>query len=159
MTPRCLFAALLLVATVACESTPPPPPAEGTYSWRSYANESVGYVLEIPSTYVPHPAHGGKDVIFRQDGFPVLCVNFVTPEEGRSRGLWAKHEPAREAVLGGRRAAVIPYRHHDGPSFMQVLSFVAPHRGQELGLEFRTPNREPDALQQHILDSFRFTDS
>ena len=49
------------------------------------------------------------------------------------------------------------YDHWDGPFGSAMRSYVVPHDGQELGLEFRSDG-ELHAINQQILDSFTFAE-
>ena len=148
-----------LFFTGGCGGTPPRnPPAEGV-TWKVYSNAVVGYTLEYPEVYEPQEHHEGRDVLFRYDGYPVISISHVDEEEGRNRGLWVGRQPLERIWLAEREGDQYHYRHYDGPFYMRTVSYVVPHQGKSLGLEFRTHQTEPDGVQRHILRSFRFVDS
>ncbi len=131
--------------------------------WRTYINKQLGYRLEYPDYLAPYDH--GPEVIFRTPGplpfrtpftgsVPAL-VRWETEEEGRSRGAWFGADPAGEVTFGGRTGTKYVYVHHDGPSADPTVAYVVPFRGKYLGVEFRTGG-ELDAVQQRMLESFRF---
>lgn len=151
----------LLVAALAgaCGGPPPENPAPDDVGWRTFVNETVGYSIEVPDVYIPMTHAGGRDVLFRYEGYPVIAISWVDEAEGRGRGLWPAHEPAGAVTLGGRPGSLYIYDHYDGPFGMHTVSRVVEHGGRMLGVELRTDHETPDPLQQRILESFRFTDA
>lgn len=147
----CTFFMLIL----SCENSPPPALSMVNIHWATYENLKADYSLQYPSAYSWKEHHGGRDVQFRYDGFPLIAINRTTEEEARKRGLWAKHRPVDDdIVLGGRVGRKYIYRHYDGPFYMQTLSYVVEDEGKYVALEFRTQNTELDSTQKHIVESF-----
>ena len=152
--------ALALIAFViagslpACHGTPPPSPDAESVRWATYTDETVGFSLDYPDVYTVTGQSGS--VRMRHDGYPVISIALETEQGARRRGLWSKHDPVGEIELGGRDGKRYVYHHYDGPFSMRTVSYVVEHDGKYLGLEFRTALDQPDAVQRHILDSFRF---
>lgn len=138
----------------ACDRTPVWP--DGDVELVEYRNPNVGYSVLRPAVCRIHEYEGGT--IFRYDGAPIMCVNFETEDGAKRRGLWAKHDPVAEADLGGRRGEKFRYDHYDGPIFMRTLSYVVPHKGKYVALEFRSRGGTITELQDAIIASFRFVD-
>lgn len=144
---------LAIGLVVACDRTPDWP---ATTSWTSYTHPSVGYRLDVPSGC--NAQEQGDDVVFRWNGQPILCVHYVTRERGRRRGLWPGNDPVGRITLAGHAGKRYVYQHYDGPSCMNVVAYVIPYGGRELGLEFRTHASELGPLQRHVVDSFALPD-
>ena len=142
-----------MASLVGCESTPHWPEATRT-KLVTYRNERVGYVVLYPDVCHIQEYDGGT--IFRFDGAPIMVVNYVTEREGGKRGLWPGHKPAGSVELGGKDGKKFIYSHCDGPFCMHTVSYVVPHHGKYIGVEFRMEANEPSQLQQRILDSFAF---
>jgi len=144
------LAALPLALAAGCDRTPSWPTQTG---WRSYTHPRLGYTIDVPAD--SHAEEMGESVLFRWHGDPILCVNVVTPQEGRRRGLWAGKTPAGDIELAGRAGKKYVYQHGDGPLWMNVVSYVIPFGGRELGVEFRMHGDELGDVQRHVLESFR----
>jgi len=142
--------ALSLAVIPGCDSTPVWP---SQTEWRSYTHPGLGYSMEIPKACTIQ-----QDTIFRYDGQPILCVNYVTPAEGRRRGLWPGNDPMGTITLAGRQGRKYIYQHCDGLSCMNVISYVIDYRGRELGVEFRMQGDELGEVQRHVLESFTLAD-
>jgi hypothetical protein len=154
LPPLALLASLAVLVLAGCQGAPPPDPPADAVTWRAFHNDAVGYSVELPTVF-ERTGERGQSVLFRYQGYPVLCINYVDEAEGRRRGLWVGKEDSGPARLGGRDGRRFVYRHYDGPFSMRTVSYVVGYRGKLLGLEFRTDLAEPDSLQRRILDSFR----
>ncbi|MCZ6485253.1 MAG: hypothetical protein O6826_06110 [Acidobacteria bacterium] len=139
-----------------CGGTPPHNPAAYAVTWKVYANPVVGYTLEHPDFYETEEDHDGQSVLLRYDGYPVISIRHVDEPEGRSRGLWIKHQAVDSIELGQREGLKYIYDHYDGPFYMRTVSYVVEHGGKFLGLEFRTDGEALDEVQRRILQSFQF---
>lgn len=148
-------AAGLASLLAACRQESPLPPEEGSFSWTTYTNVAVGYTMSIPDVYRIDEENSGRGVFFRWNGVPVK-VYLTDERNGRRNGLWPGEEPSGEIELGGRVGLLYEYNHWDGPLGSEMRSYVVPHKGEELGLEFRSEG-ELHAVNQRILDSFAFT--
>jgi hypothetical protein len=58
--------------------------------------------------------------------------------------------------VDGRDGRRHVYDHSDGPFVSRTVAYVFPHRGRQLGLEFRTDADVLDAVQAEMLASLRF---
>ena len=105
--------------------------------WNSYTNEIAGYTLSYPDELEVDMSRNGKDALFRYDGYPIICINYVDSTEGRKRGLWVKHQPIGNILLSGISGKKYEYTHYDAVFGMPVQSYVIIHQGKQLGLEFR----------------------
>mgnify|MGYP001186605707 CR=1 FL=1 len=122
--------------------------------WATYNNEQVGYTVQYPVAFTLQNSSNGRDLLLKQDGFPVIAINYTTREEADSRNLWAGHEPAGDIEFAGKTGKKYIYNHYDGPFYMRTFSYVIEHNDRFLALEFRTKNDSVDSLQQHIFQSF-----
>ena len=75
-------------------------------TWNSFTNEKVGYTLTYPDKLEEDKSRNGKDVIFRFDGYPIICINFVDSTEASKRGLWLKHQPVGNIILSGVQSKI-----------------------------------------------------
>jgi len=75
-------------------------------------------------------------ILFRLDNYPVLVINDVTGNEAKNRGLWIKHPPLENIIVGGVQWKKYIYEHHDGPYNMRTIAFVTEYQGKWLGVEF-----------------------
>lgn len=144
--------ALLSTSLAGCRVEPIElPPAK---SWRTYESPALGVALEVPDFFaIKEYDHGA---LFRLHGANAVLLRFVDPAEAKRRGLWVGTPPAGPIQLGGRAGQRYVYPHGDGPVYSVTEAYVVPHRGKELGLEFRT--RGDAAIREHMLASFRFLD-
>lgn len=155
---RSSMIAVVALAPVGCSVDAPPEPTAGTFEWTEYANEAAGFVMDVPDAYQPDEEPSGRSVLFRTDeGVPVK-VYWITAEEGEGRGLWFGETPTGPARLGGLGASLYEYRHCDGPFCSRIVSYVVPHRGRHLALEFRSDGAL-NATNLRILESFRLASS
>lgn len=150
-----LAAALLLLAGCG-RDTPPPNPESASVRWQTYTDPRLGFSFEHPDVFEVSNDREGRGLILRYDGYPVVSVGHYSESEADSRGLWAGREPQGAIRLGGRPGVRYVYDHSEVLSSMRTVSYVVEHDGKFLGLEFRTDLDRPDAVQQHMLDSFRF---
>lgn len=127
-------------------------------AWSTYHNDSLGYSLRYPAACSVDEDDGGRVVRFRYHGAPIIVVTFASEREAARRGLWPDHLPVGEATLGGRAGEKYVYNHYDGPFGVHTVSYVVPHEGRQLGMEFRTDDDDPSPVQRQILGSFRFAD-
>jgi hypothetical protein len=141
----------------ACRHDPPLPPEEGSFGWTTYVNEAVGYEMAIPDVYRIDEENDGRGVFFRWDGRVPVKVYLTDERNGRRNGLWPGEDPSGEIELDGRAGLLYEYDHWDGPFGSAMTTYVVPHQGVELGLEFRAEG-ELHSVNQRILDSFAFTD-
>ena len=166
-----------------CGGTPPLNLPANAVAWKIYSNPSVGYTFEHPDIYeveehhdgrtvllrydgypvVEHPDiyeveehHDGRTVLLRYDGYPVVSIRHADEQEGRSHGLWIKHDAVGTIELDSRAGLKYIYDHYDGPFYMRTVSYVVEHGSRFLGLEFRTDREELDDVQRRVLQSFRF---
>lgn len=139
---------------VACSAEEPPEPAAGTFEWTSYSNPIAGFTMDVPDLYSPREEKGS--VLFRDGGRVPIKVYWITAEEGRRRGLWFGEESTGDIALGGVSGRGYAYDHCDGPFCSRMLSYVVPHRGKELALEFRSDG-PLNAVNAHVLESFSLT--
>lgn len=123
-------------------------------AWRTYENAALGVAFDIPEYFAVREDKGGT--LFRFQGGNAVLLRFVDQEEGRGRGLWIDEPPAGVTMLGGRSGQRYVYRHHDGPIYSVTEAYVVPHRGKQLGLEFRS--QHDHAVRERMLTSFRFLD-
>jgi len=157
LTRATLFVGMGLAPILAgCRHDAPPPPAEGSFAWTTYTNEAVGYTISIPDVYAIDEEGAGAGVFLRWDGRVPVKVYLTDERNGRRNGLWPGEEPSGEIELDGRAGHLYEYDHWDGPFGSAMRSYVVPHDGKELGLEFRSDG-ELHAVNQQILDSFTFT--
>lgn len=148
-----LAAALWLSLAVAgCRVEPIELPA--AQAWRSYENPALGVALDIPDFFTIEEYDQGA--MFRIHGANAVLLRFVDAAEAKHRGLWVGSPAAGPIHLGGRTGKRYVYRHGDGPVYSITEAYVVPHRGKELGLEFRT--RGDAAVRERMLASFRFLD-
>jgi hypothetical protein len=154
---RAILLAGVALATIlaGCRHDAPPPPAERSFEWTTYSNEAIGYTMSIPDVYRIDEEGGGEAVFFRWDGRVPVKVELTDERNGRRNGLWPGEEPSGEIELDGRPGDLYEYDHWDGPFGSAMRSYVVPHDGKELGLEFRSDG-ELHAVNQQILDSFKF---
>lgn len=145
---------LLAFAVAGCRDAAPAFPA-GPVPWQSYARSDIGFTIDVPAGFQAEQI--GGDTVFRYEGFPVLRVLLVDAEAARTRGLWATSQPVGEAQVGGQTAAVYAYDHQDLFTYTHTLAYVLPRGDKQLGIEFRTESDRLDATEQHILNSFQFT--
>ena len=124
-------------------------------AWRSYQNAALGVAFDIPEYFVVQEDRGGT--LFRFQGGNAVLLRFVDEQDGRGRGLWIDEPPAGATTLGGRAGNRYLYRHHDGPVYSVTEAYVVPHRGKQLGLEFRSQN--DGVVRERMLASFRFLDA
>ena len=125
-------------------------------TWNALTNETAGYSISYPNELEVERSRDGKDVIFRYNGYPIICVNFVDSIEGRKRGLWIKHSPAGNILLDGIQGHKYDYIHYDAIFGMPVQSYVIDHKGKQLGLEFRKSGDLGPVLEK-IYHSFSLT--
>ena len=125
-------------------------------TWNSFTNEIAGYTLSYPNELEEDKSRDGKDALFRYNGYPIICVNFVDSIEGRKRGLWIKHSPAGNILLDGIQGHKYDYIHYDAIFGMPVQSYVIDHKGKQLGLEFRKSGDLGPVLEK-IYHSFSLT--
>ncbi len=139
-----------------CGGTSPLNPPANAVAWKIYSNPSVGYTFEHPDLYEVEEHHDGRTVLLRYDGYPVVSIRHVDEQEGRSHGLWIKHDAVGTIELDSRAGLKYIYDHYDGPFYMRTVSYVVEHGDRFLGLEFRTDREELDDIQRRVLQSFRF---
>jgi len=149
-----LFVMAVAALVQGCVGAPDTPRA-GTFEWAAYANEAIGISLEYPDAYKVEERSGGRDVSFKLGRSHAIRLSLLSAEEGKNRGLWFDRAPAADVDFAGRPGKRYEYIHGDGPFGSPVLSFVIPHRGRWLALEFRTMNTDLDAVQRRILESCR----
>lgn len=143
--------------TIACTTPDPPSPAVGTFEWIAYQNDTVGFALEVPSSYRANIKADGHAWLFRGErGVPVK-IYWTTALESKGHGLWFGEPPVREIALAGHNGQLYEYSHCDGPFCSRMKSYVVPLRGRFLALEFRSSGPLDD-VNQHILDSFHIAD-
>ena len=142
----------LLALAGACRSTPPSNPEISEVRWITWEHPSAGFRLQVPESWTVQSSRNG--VRIRNDGYPVLQVAWLSPDEARGRGLWAGKPRVAATTLAGKPGDLYVYRHYDGPFWVRVVSHVIERDGRELALEFRTDLDEPDAVQRHIRESF-----
>lgn len=152
-----LLAVVSAVALAGCRQEAPPPPAEGSFEWAAYTNEAVGYTMDIPSVYQIDEEDGGEAVFLRWDGRVPVKVFLTDERNGRRNGLWPGEDPSGAITLGGRDGVLYEYDHWDGPFGSAMRSYVVPHAGKELGLEFQSDG-DLHAVNARILGSFAFVD-
>ena len=124
--------------------------------WNSFTNKIAGYTLSYPDELEVDMSRNGKDVLFRYDGYPIICINFVDSSEGIKRGLWVKHQPVGNILLSGISGKKYEYIHYDVVFGMPVQSYVIDHKGKQLGLEFRKSGDLGPVLEK-IYHSFSLT--
>ncbi len=151
-----LIFGLSVFLMTGCGGTPPHNPAANAVAWKVYSNPLVGYTFEHPDFYQTEEHHDGESVLLRYDGYPVISIRHVDRQEGRSLGLWIKHQAVESIELGQREGLKYIYDHYDGPFYMRTVSYVVEHGGKFLGLEFRTDREVLDEVQRRILHSFQF---
>jgi len=84
--PIPVLAALALA--LGCTVDEPPEPDADSYQWTAYANDAVGFTMEVPDVYGPNEEAGGRAVLFRwARGVPVKAY-WTTASESEHRGLW-----------------------------------------------------------------------
>jgi hypothetical protein len=127
-------------------------------AWSIYRNDAVGYAFHYPAACSVEEDDGGRTVRFRYHGAPIIAISFASEREAARRGLWPDHLPVGEVTLGGRKGQKYVYNHYGGPFGVHTVSYVVPHNDRQLGLEFRTDDDDPSAVQREILSSFRFAD-
>ena len=98
------------------------------------------------------------DALFRYDGYPIICINFIDSSEGRKRGLWVKHQPVGNIILSGISGKKYKYIHYDVVFGMPVQSYVIIHQGKQLGLEFRRSGDLGSVLTK-IYNSFKLIET
>jgi hypothetical protein len=125
-------------------------------TWNSFTNEIAGYTLSYPNELEEDKSRDGKDALFRYNGYPIICVNFVDSTEGRKRGLWLKHQPVADILLNGVQGKKYEYIHYDAFFGMLVQSYVINHKGKQLGLEFRKSGDLGTVLEK-VYHSFMLT--
>ena len=125
-------------------------------TWNSFTNEIAGYTLSYPNELEKDKSRDGKDALFRYNGYPIICVNFVDSTEGRKRGLWLKHQPVADILLNGVQGKKYEYIHYDAFFGMLVQSYVINHKGKQLGLEFRKSGDLGPVLEK-VYHSFMLT--
>ena len=79
--------------------------------WNSFTNKIAGYTLSYPDELEVDMSRNGKDALFRYDGYPIICINYVDSTEGRKRGLWVKHQPIGNILLSGISGKKYEYTH------------------------------------------------
>lgn len=151
---RPLIVLLSLLCHCACNTTPATPRNGSDVQWNLYHNEKAAYSLRYPDFCTLDEE--GKDAILRWDDSPIICINFVDKEEGKARGLWARHEAVAKIQLDGRAGLKYVYKHCDGPFCMRTISYVVAHGDRYLGLEFRTEEDELGAVYKQVVASFQF---
>ena len=156
MKQLCLILGLSALSMTGCGGTPPLNPPANAVAWKIYSNPSVGYTFEHPDLYEVEEHHDGRTVLLRYDGYPVVSIRHVDEQEGRSHGLWIKHDAVGTIELDSRAGLKYIYDHYDGPFYMRTVSYVVEHGSRFLGLEFRTDREELDDIQRRVLQSFRF---
>jgi hypothetical protein len=150
-------AGLLFLFFTACVSDAPEEFASiKAETWNSFTNEIAGYTLSYPNELEEDKSRDGKDVLFRYNGYPIICVNFVDSTEGRKRGLWLKHQPVADILLNGVQGKKYEYIHYDAFFGMLVQSYVINHKGKQLGLEFRKSGDLGTVLEK-VYHSFMLT--
>lgn len=149
-----LLAGVVLATVVAgCRQDAPSPPDEGSFAWTTYTNEAIGYKMSIPDVYQIDEKAEGRAVFFRWDGRVPVKVYLTDERNGRRKGLWPGKESSGEIELDGLSGHLYEYDHWDGPFGAAMRSYVVPHDGVELGLEFRSDG-ELHPVNQQILESF-----
>ncbi len=156
MKQLCLILGLSALSMTGCGGTPPLNPPANALAWKTYSNPSVGYTFEHPDLYEVEEHHDGRTVLLRYDGYPVVSIRHADEQEGRSHGLWIKHDAVGTIELDSRAGLKYIYDHYDGPFYMRTVSYVVEHGSRFLGLEFRTDREELDDVQRRVLQSFRF---
>ena len=126
--------------------------------WNSFTNKIAGYTLSYPDELEVDMSRNGKDALFRYDGYPIICINFVDSSEGRKRGLWVKHQPVGNIILSGISGKKYEYIHYDVVFGMPVQSYVIIHQGKQLGLEFRRSGDLGSVLTK-IYNSFKLIET
>ena len=125
-------------------------------TWNSFTNEIAGYTLSYPNELEKDKSRDGKDALFRYNGYPIICVNFVDSTEGRKRGLWLNYQPVADILLNGVQGEKYEYIHYDAFFGMLVQSYVINHKGKQLGLEFRKSGDLGTVLEK-VYHSFMLT--
>ena len=144
-----ILGAAIVPVVAGCRQQAPRAPAEGSFEWTTYANEAVGYKMEIPDVYRIDEEGGGDAVYFRWDGRVPVKVYLTDERNGRRKGLWPGEDPSGPIELGGRPGQLYEYDHWDGPFNSAIRAYVVPHEGKELGLEFRS-DEELHAVNQRM---------
>ena len=139
----------------ACISNPPEE-INSIYpkAWKTFTNQIAGYSLSYPIEFEVDESRDGKDVIFRFDSYPIIAVNYVDSAEGRTRGLWVKHEPVDNIKLDGISGKKYEYTHYDAIFGMEVQSWVVSHKSKFLGLEIRKTG-ELGTILKKVRNSFK----
>jgi len=150
---------IFLLLLTACVSNPPEKfDSIDAETWKSFTNEAVGYILSYPDELEENKSLDGKDVIFRFDGYPIICINYIDSTEGRQRGLWVKHQPVEDILLSNVPGKKYEYIHYDAVFGMQVQSYVINHKDKLLGLEFRKSGDLGPVLEK-IYNSFKLIET
>ena len=141
-------ALLVFLVLVACAAPDWPQPDEVQLT--SYTHPSEDFRV----TYISGSTidESNDSVFFRWRGAPILCVRYVT-EQRAGRDLWIGSDPLGDIELGGRAGKKYSYYH----DLTHTVSYVVPHKGKYIGLEFRMDGDELNTLQRQILEGFEFT--
>lgn len=146
--------ALLVFAglcAAACSSSPPAPLDPEGVTWTTYTDEELGFSLRHPDVWTPR--HHQGTVVFVEGRKAPMRVSVRSREEARKRGYWGRNDAVSTGRRGQNTGELFLYRHFDGPIYDPFLTWVVPHRNQELALEMYTRNQELDAVQSAIVDS------
>lgn len=156
LRPAAPLVAVLVLLGGCGKATAPPNPDAASVSWQTYSDPRIGYSFEHPDVFQVSHDRDENGVILRYDGYPVVSIGHFSEEEADDRGLWAGRKPQEQIRLGGRPGVRYVYDHPELLASMRTVSYVVEHKRKFLGLEFRTELDQPDAVQQRMLDSFRF---
>jgi hypothetical protein len=151
---RTAAALAVTVGTFAsCEQRIEPALDPAAVEWVEYTNEAFGLSLEYPAAWAVEVQD--NSIRFEGSVATAMRVTLAGEDEAADRGLWGRTAAVRVETVGDTRFRFYRYRHYDGPAYVPTLAFVVAHRGQELGIEFRTRAEEPDAVERRILGSVR----
>ncbi len=147
---------LALAVLAGCRQPVPPQLDFDQTRFEVTRSDELGLSVEHPARY--RATLDGNSLILSDGGLTAVRLTLATRAEARNRGLWAQADPVGDTGFGGTRGTWYRYRHWDGPSWVPTLAYVVPHRGLELGVEFRTTAHEFDAVHRHILASLELSD-
>lgn len=152
---RTLVALAVAVWTLAtCEQDIEPMIADvDAVEWVAYENRELGIRLEHPARW--RVEAGATSIRFEGEVATAMRVTLIEASEAEDRGLWGRTPVVRVDTAGVLAYRFYRYRHYDGPAYVPTLAFVVPHRGVELGVEFRTRSEEPGPVEHRILGSLR----
>ena len=146
-----VWIALTAILISACEQPVPDPLDRDKVEWTTYANRALGFRLDIPTSYDVRV--DGNSVVLSDNGRTAVRVTHTDREEARNRGLWAQVDPKEDREYGDVSGRYYVYNHWDGPSYVPTLAWVVPHKGKELGVEFRTTEADLNPVHERMLES------